>query len=205
LATGFGVSFQTDQLLLRDLQADDGQWLDQYFSEEESQQSLLRMQRGAQYGSDVASQYAGYASVVPFGFRTYIGFAVLLRDTLQPIGFCSLSHVAKRSQKTLLGWHFSGSFKGHGYATESCRELIRVAFEERGVAQVAADCYESSAASIRIFTKLGMRPASGLAVRKWLLAARYLEPKAIVRYAVRESGFRAAQLGERQRKAGFST
>jgi RimJ/RimL family protein N-acetyltransferase len=124
----------------------------------------------------------------------HLGFAVVLRETSEPIGYCGLSRIANGGRRTLLGWHFSNKFKGLGYATEAGRELIRVAFEERGVARVVADCYESSAASIRVFSKLGMRPVSGQKMLRWFLALKYRETRSIVRYAIAKRSFGSQQL-----------
>lgn len=131
------MSFQTERLLLRDFRADDHKWLAACYSERESHQNILRIQRVPRYGSMMASFAAKYAESVPFASREQLRFAVLLRDTLEPIGSCDLAFIAKGSHQTQLGWHFSNRFKGLGYATEAGRELIRIAFEERGLSRIA--------------------------------------------------------------------
>jgi RimJ/RimL family protein N-acetyltransferase len=131
---------------------------------------------------------AKYAETTPFSSRAQLRFAVLLRENLEPIGSCDLAFVAKGGSHTQLGWHFSHRFKGLGYATEAARELVRVAFEECGVTRVVADCFESNAASTRIFQKLGMLPVPDLSIQKWILALKYLETRPIVRYAISSAG-----------------
>lgn len=126
---------------------------------------------------------AKYAAEVPSSARAYLSLAVQLRDREELIGVCSLSNAVEGSRRARIGWHIGGRHSGRGYATEVGRELIRFAFEERNVERVYADCYESNAANVRVLVKLGMRPSPALPMLKWLLAAAYLEPKPIVRYA----------------------
>ncbi len=145
-ATNLRMTFQTSRLLIRDLQSGDEGWLGAFFSEPEARQNILRRQRALGHGSRIAALSAKYLDLVPFYSRTYLGFAVLLRDSLEPIGFCGLSFVAEGSNRTYLGWHFSEKFRNHGYATEAGREIIRVAFEERHVTRVISDCYQSNTA-----------------------------------------------------------
>lgn len=184
---GEEVALQTPRLLLRDFRAADRQWLDACFAERESHQNILAFQRSPGHGSFIAVAHSICARV-PYAERYALHFAVLLRETPAPIGTCSLCGAGKGSREAWIGWHYSIRYKGMGYATEAGRELIRIAFEERGVQRVVADCFESNAASIRVFEKLGMRPITAPAQDKWLIARRYRETRPIVRYAIDGTG-----------------
>jgi RimJ/RimL family protein N-acetyltransferase len=175
------VVIQTRRLLLRDLRVEDGAKVVEYFSEREAQPHILRYQRSSQRMSDYVTGAARYAEEVPPSARSSLGLAVALRDTHEVIGICSLSNAAVGS-RARVGWHFGKKFAGRGYATETGEALVRFAFEERRVARVFADCYESNAANVRVLVKIGMRPVPALSIVKWLLALKYLEAKPIVRY-----------------------
>jgi|SRR5688572_1745149 len=175
---------RTSRLLLRDFHDHDAEKIADYFGEHAAQPHILRRQRRSQEWGSYVGRAMEYASLVPFASRRYLALAVVLHDTQELIGMCSLWDAHPKSTRARAGWHFSSRFSGLGYATEACGELIRFAFQERGVARVYADCFESNAANVRVFGKLGMRPSPYLPLLKWLLAIKYSESKPIVRYTI---------------------
>lgn len=62
-----------------------------------------------------------------------------------------------RGAQAELGWVFDPAVGGHGYATEGCRELLRVCFEELKVRRVCANAFADNEASWRLMERLGMR------------------------------------------------
>ena len=186
------VVLQTPRLLLRDFREEDAAQIAEYFSEPQARPHVLRSQRGFEQMSRWVEDAARYARAVPLPSRTDLLLAVALRDTRELIGMCTLSHVAAESRCAYIGWHLSNRFAGFGYATEVGRELIRFAFEERKVAQVSADFFESNAANLRVVVKLGMRPSRWVFLLKWWYALDYLELKPIVRYSIAADAYRAA-------------
>lgn len=188
LQTGDAALLETSRLLFRDFRDDDSARIIEYFGERGAQAHVLRRQRRREQWDSYVPSAARYASRVPFASRPYLALAVVLRDTNELIGMCSLSNAQPKSSGARIGWHFSSRFAGLGYATEASREMIRCAFQERQVARVYADCFESNAANLRVFWKLGMRPSPCLPLLKWLLAIKYLERKPIVRYTIENEG-----------------
>jgi [ribosomal protein S5]-alanine N-acetyltransferase len=175
---------ETPRLFFRDFRDDDSARIVEYFAEHEAQAHVLRRHRRREQWDSYVTGAIQYANRAPFASRPYLALAVVLRDTQELIGMCSLTNVQPKSRGARVGWHFSRRFAGRGYATEASREMIRFAFEERRIARVYADCFESNAANRRVFDKLGMRPWPCLPLLKWLLAVRYLERKPIVRYSI---------------------
>ncbi len=55
-----------------------------------------------------------------------------------------------------MGWSFNRSFWRHGYAYESCKALIRHAFEEREAHRIFAETIDPEK-SVGLMKKLGMR------------------------------------------------
>ncbi|MER5479638.1 GNAT family protein [Streptomyces sp. NPDC002734] len=62
-----------------------------------------------------------------------------------------------RGAQAELGWVFHPAVGGRGYATEGCRELLRVCFEELKVRRVCANAFADNEASWRLMERLGMR------------------------------------------------
>jgi RimJ/RimL family protein N-acetyltransferase len=179
----------TARLVLRDFREDDAEKIVEYFSEREARSHILTRQRNGNGMAAFVKVFAEQARRSPGSARSHFAWAIALRDTLEVIGTCNLYHATTDSYWTTVGWHLSGKFSGRGYATEVGRELVRFAFEERRVARVFADCFESNSANRRVFSKLGMRPLPALALLKWWLAFTYGESKPIVRYLITKQSF----------------
>lgn len=179
----------TPRLLIRDLEDHDADRIVGYFAEQEAQPYILTEQRGGNGMAAFVKVFAEQARQVPWPDRAHFAWAVALRDTREVIGTCNLYNATVDSYRTTIGWHLSARFSGRGYATEAGREVVRFAFEERRVARVIADCFESNTANLRVFSKLGMRPLPAPALRKWWWALTYGESEPIVRYVITRQAF----------------
>lgn len=56
-----------------------------------------------------------------------------------------------------IGYNIIPTYRGHGYATEMARQLIRWAFNTPGINIITAQCLRDNIASIRVLEKVGMR------------------------------------------------
>lgn len=56
-----------------------------------------------------------------------------------------------------IGYVLDPAYVGRGYATEACRELLRICFEDIGVRRVIAQCFADNTASWKLMERLGMR------------------------------------------------
>ena len=54
-----------------------------------------------------------------------------------------------------IGYALKRSAWGMGYATEACKRLVRLAFEETPLDELLASFYEENTASIRVLEKAG--------------------------------------------------
>ena len=59
-----------------------------------------------------------------------------------------------------LGWCFSPSAGGSGYATEAVRELLDICFDDLGLRRAEALCFADNVPSWRLMERLGMRRES---------------------------------------------
>lgn len=185
----FAQVITTPRLVIRDFQDGDAERVVAYFSEREAQPYILTQQRDGNGLAAFVKLFAEQARKIPWSDRAHFAWAVALRDTLEVIGTCNLYCATAGSYRTTIGWHLSAKFSGRGYATEAAREVVRFAFEERRVARIIADCFESNSANLRVFSKLGMRPLPALAFRKWWWALTYGESEPIVRYVVTKQSY----------------
>jgi RimJ/RimL family protein N-acetyltransferase len=62
-----------------------------------------------------------------------------------------------RGVQAELGWVIHPDHTGHGYASESVRELLRLCFDELHLRRVTADCFADNEASWRLMERVGMR------------------------------------------------
>ena len=70
-------------------------------------------------------------------------------------------------QQAEIGWVFHPEFGGQGYATETARELLRMAFDELGVHRVWARLEPENTASGRLCERLGMRREAVHVAASW--------------------------------------
>lgn len=87
-------------------------------------------------------------------------YAVVVRDTLEPIGsigllFGDAADPVARDTEAELGYWVGVPHWGCGYIPEAARELIRHAFEDRGLDGLWCICDDSNGKSKRVMKKLG--------------------------------------------------
>ena len=81
-------------------------------------------------------------------------WGVISRDTNAVIGDISVFDI-ENSRMGSVGYRFDPELWGQGYATETCRELIRYAFEVRDCAVLAVSHFPFNQKSKRVIKKLG--------------------------------------------------
>ena len=94
--------------------------------------------------------------------ETGLGFYALeLKDTAEPMGFCGLSLANMPSifpaETVEIGWRLATRFWGHGYVTEAARALLNLAFREKSMPAVLAFAVEANHRSTAVMKRIGMR------------------------------------------------
>jgi RimJ/RimL family protein N-acetyltransferase len=131
-----------DALLAIQSRADVARWL--YWeprSADEVRAALDRKIRGTSFQRDGDS----------------LSFAVVLKETSDVIGDGSLFMVSAEHRQGEIGFVFHPDHHGRGYATETARLLLRLAFEEFGLHRVIGRLEPRNEASARVLGRLGMR------------------------------------------------
>ncbi|MEI3851281.1 MULTISPECIES: GNAT family N-acetyltransferase [Ensifer] len=87
-------------------------------------------------------------------------FAIALKADDRPIGFCGLAltdlepHLPKGTVE--IGWRLAPSYWGKGFVTEAASELLRYAFEEKGLDEVVSFAIDANTRSTAVMQRLGM-------------------------------------------------
>jgi RimJ/RimL family protein N-acetyltransferase len=85
--------------------------------------------------------------------------AAELAENHEFIGFIGLAVPAFEASFTPcveIGWRLAAEYWGRGLATEGAREILRYAFEERGLAELVSFAAEGNVRSRRVMEKIGM-------------------------------------------------
>lgn len=86
-----------------------------------------------------------------------LALAVVLRSTDEVVGDVDLHWVSAPHGQGEIGYIVHPDHAGHGYATEACAPLLRIAFEDLGLHRVVGRLEARNIASARVLEKLGMR------------------------------------------------
>ena len=96
-----------------------------------------------------------------------IWLAVELRSTGQVVGDVVLIWTSEEHQSAEIGYVFHPDHHGNGYATEACRALLALAFDELKVHRVTARVDARNDASAAVLRRLGMREEALLVENEW--------------------------------------
>jgi RimJ/RimL family protein N-acetyltransferase len=90
-----------------------------------------------------------------FGF-----YALELRQTQEPIGFCGLAPANLDGIFTIgtveIGWRLATRFWGHGYVTEAAAALLNFAFEEKTLPEVVSFAVANNDRSTAVMKRIGL-------------------------------------------------
>lgn len=154
---------RTERLVLRPLTRDD---TDDVFA----YQSRAEVCRYIPYAPRTREQVA--TRMTPPQARAVIeepGQALLLAVQLRErvVGDVMLSWVSREHGTGEVGYVFNPDYRGHGYATEAVRELLRLGFDDLGLHRIIARLDARNAASADVLRRLGMRQEAHLVENEW--------------------------------------
>lgn len=88
-------------------------------------------------------------------------YAVALKETDEPVGFCGLSHPNLPgifpNEAIEIGWRLATRFWGNGYATEAAGALLDKAFSQPNIDSVVSFAVAANRRSTDVMQRLGMR------------------------------------------------
>ncbi len=86
-----------------------------------------------------------------------LAFAVVTRVERRLIGDVSLRVTDAESRQGTFGFTLNPAWQGKGYATEACRALLKIGFEDLNLHRLYACCDARNTGSWRVMERLGMR------------------------------------------------
>jgi RimJ/RimL family protein N-acetyltransferase len=96
-----------------------------------------------------------------------LSLAVTVRETGELIGDVILVWRSAEHGTGEIGYVFNPAHHGHGYATETCRALLTLAFDGLDLHRVMARIDERNAASAAVLHRIGMRQEAVLVENEW--------------------------------------
>jgi [ribosomal protein S5]-alanine N-acetyltransferase len=139
---------ETDRLIIRKFNEDDWKDLHEYLSQE----SVVKYEPYGVFSEEACKQEAVNRS------QNEAFWAVCLKKENKLIG-----NIYFKQQEPLqfltweIGYVFNPVYYGQGYATESCKRILKYAFEESGVHRIIARCNPENTSSWRLMERLSMR------------------------------------------------
>jgi RimJ/RimL family protein N-acetyltransferase len=144
----------TERLVLRALRPDDAEAMFAYRADPE----IMRYQSWEPQSLDDVRAFITSVSVSePYAPGTWRQLAIALRATHELIGDCGVHVPQHTPEQVELGITLAPAFHGHGYAAETVRALLRLAFETLGKHRVFGSIDPRNAASLALMRRTGFR------------------------------------------------
>ncbi|KAA3512322.1 GNAT family N-acetyltransferase [Agrobacterium rosae] len=90
-----------------------------------------------------------------FGF-----YALELRETAEPIGFCGIAPANLEGIFPLgtmeIGWRLATRFWGHGYVTEAAKSMLAMAFDEKKKPEIVSFAVRDNQRSVSVMKRIGL-------------------------------------------------
>jgi len=118
-----------------------------------------------------------------------LSFAVVLKETSELIGYGGVFLLSAEHRQGEIGFVFHPDHQGKGYATETARLLLKLAFDEFGMHRVIGRLEPRNDRSARLLERLGMRQEAHLVENEFVKG----EWQSELVYALLEHEWRASQ------------
>ena len=145
------LSFSTERLLLKPSSKDDAGFFVQLLN---SPKWLKYIGDRKVYWEKEAEAYIARKITPQFGRLGFGNYTVLLKERKVKIGTCGL-YDRDGLEGIDFGFAFLPEFEKHGYATESCKRLLKAAKEEFNLDKLKAITIEANLDSQNLLRKLG--------------------------------------------------
>lgn len=136
---------ETDRLVIRSFQETD---IDDFYE-------YMKLESTAQYEDFQPYSYEECEASVKRRAAMDGVFAVVLKSNDKLIG--DINYSEEDDGTFEIGYDFNEAYWGNGYATESCKEMLKYMFETVGARRVIAQCNDDNEMSIRLLERLGFR------------------------------------------------
>ena len=88
-------------------------------------------------------------------------YALELRESAEPIGFCGIAPVDLPGIFPLgtmeIGWRLATRFWGHGYVSEAAHSLLEMAFDEKQTPEIVSFAVAANGRSTAVMERVGLK------------------------------------------------
>jgi [ribosomal protein S5]-alanine N-acetyltransferase len=148
------MELTTERLWLRPFQEEDWEAVHEYAADPE----VSRHQPWGPNTEEATRQFLEL-SIREHGQRELIvyHFALILRESGQLIGGCTLRVTNPRLGEAMIGYTLHRHFWNQGYTTETARALLELGFQTLQLHRITSWCTPENVGSWRVMEKIGMR------------------------------------------------
>jgi RimJ/RimL family protein N-acetyltransferase len=182
---------ETDRTQLRPFTQDDFEALLSYQSRPDVTRFLYWEARSSQEVQAALEKKIACRAIRSEG--DVLALAVERSDTARVIGDVILQLTSEEHRTAELGYVIHPAHRGNGYATEACRPLLGLAFDDLGLHRVVAGLDARNVASARVLEKLGMRREAHFVENESVKG----EWQSAIEYAILDREWREAEPGSR--------
>ena len=148
--------YTTDRLILRALQINDIQYLNEYVLRNKNFLSQWEPARDEQYYSEKGAKELIENQIDEITNRRGIYLSLFIQDGRKLIGSIGVSHIIYGAfQSCYLGYKLDEQEINKGYMTEALRKVIDICFHEYNLHRIEANVIPKNERSIRVLKKLG--------------------------------------------------
>lgn len=165
------TTLETSRLVLRPWTVDDAAALFPVFADHESMQYW-----NTPPSTGVEELRAGIRRSLAVAIEHHMAWAVILRQTAQPVGFVNYHHRDVQNRRLEIGYILARSLWRKGIASEAVSSLLSHCFNQLGAYRVEATVSPENAPSIKFLMKLGFIFEGGpMRARSWTSDGRSLD------------------------------
>ena len=157
---------ETERLVLRSFEPGDLDGLAELHGDEDLVRWIPWAARDREEAAAVLERKVGQTAFTEPGGG--VAVAAVRRDDGDFVGDLVLMYSSEVNSLAEIGFMLGRRHHGQGYATEGCRELLRMAYEELGMHRVIGRLESRNLASARVLERLGMRREAELIENEWI-------------------------------------
>lgn len=149
------IYLETERLLLRNWLQSDRDLFREIFSDPKVME-FFPYRRTYEEADEIMTRVTALTEDNGIGF-----FAVALKDTNEPMGFCGLSATnlapALPAGVIEIGWRLATRYWGNGYVTEAAHALLDFGFNIKGYDEIVSFAVASNSRSTAVMERIGLR------------------------------------------------
>jgi [ribosomal protein S5]-alanine N-acetyltransferase len=158
------IPINTDRLIIREFT--DADW--SAFHEYSTQPEVLQFHKFTPQCEDDTRRFLSEIIASQSDSPRYrFEMAITLKTDGRVIGGCGLYLFPQRDHTAAIGYVLNRDFWGHGYATETAKALVHVAFTDMEMRRISTWCDTENTRSANVLERIGMRREGHFLKDRW--------------------------------------